>query len=795
MNTYSKIFIIVCASLISLACTNLEEPSYVDEEGVELTITAVREGADLGTRTIRESDGSVEWCPMDEISVFYNDGLSGGSKFTSQNTEQTAIAEFRGRLEGISAGGENFTNGKYLYGVYPYSTDTEFHDGVMTISLPAHQTAVEGTFANGLFPTIARAQGVNLAFYNICGGVKFTVSRDDITSVSLKGNNNERLAGKAKVAFNTSEIPYVLDEENDSKDEIIVYAPAGGTFEVGREYFIVVYPTTLNSGFTMNFRTSDMKIGTYVHNSAVEIERSIFGVLNQADAKVESWTNYIPIGGGDESGIYLGIVGFNKNLYPYPIRLINNESKDGFDSFIDDMTMSINTVLYYAVDETINTLQATQLPANLSTAAIVTFTDGLDEGSHGKNPTYKDDYKYLDALNNRIKNENVRGVPIIAYSIGLADPNWSSGQKRLFRDNLQQLASSDDNFAEVTSMEEVNAKFKEIAEQLSQSNFVQTINIKTQIKGDGQKIRYTFDNVANVTKSSLYVEGTFDFDTRSFKNVTYKGLTSTSGSEIKCVFEDDLLHFTFENVRTDNNVLISQQFIREWKYWAEDAEWTPNDESLNEESFDIETKRNSAVIMLVLDCSSSLGNTGFEQAKTNAKDFINTLYEAVCEDEGPAEENNAIYSTVPKDLTLAIWKEGTRYYLTKSEYDKANLSDAVIEGLTIVAGGESFILSLNDVQTNFIASVETAQKLYGDILPTVDQGKIISAKCLDINTALSNFVGTELRSSRYSGYYTSSTAKQGSYYTNCIYTYDADYYGELYDYVEMPYIRGVTNID
>ena len=144
---------------------------------------------------------------------------------------------------------------------------------------------------------------------------------------------------------------------------------------------------------------------------------------------------------------------------------------------------------------------------------------------------------------------------------------------------------------------------------------------------------------------------------------------------------------------------------------------------------------------------------------------------------------------------MAIWKECTRYYLTKSEYDKANLSDAVIEGLTIVAGGESFILSLNDVQTNSISSVETAPKLYGDILPTVDQGKIISAKCLDINTALSNLGGAELRSSRYSGYYTSSTAKQGSYYTNCIYTYDTYYYGELYDYVEYPYIRGVTNID
>ena len=586
MNTCSKIFIIVCASLISFACTNLEEPSYVDEEGVELTITAVREGADLGTRTIRESDGSVEWCPMDEISVFYNDGLSGGSKFTSQNTEQTAIAEFRGRLEGISAGGENFTNGKYLYGVYPYSTDTEFHDGVMTISLPAYQTAEEGTFANGLFPTIARAQGVNLAFYNICGGVKFTVSRDDITSVSLKGNNNERLAGKAKVAFNTSEIPYVMDEEVESKDEIIVYAPAGGTFEVGKEYFIVAYPTTLNSGFTMNYRTSDMKKGTYVHNSAVEIERSMFGILNQADAKAESWTNITSNGGGNDNGIYLGIMGFNQQLYSYPISKLTTENKAGFDSFIDDLAMKNGTLLYYSVDQTINTMQSVELPADLSTAAIVTFTDGLDQGSIMMNVAYQDNTEYLNAVNSRIKNETIGGQPITAYSIGIRGQDVAD--VTTFRNNLTKLASASENATEVTSMAEVNAKFREIAEQLSQSNFVQTINLKMPGVSNGTVIRFTFDNVSSATKSALYIEGIFNLASRSLENVKYVGLSSSSGTEIKGVVDGIFVTFTFEKVHTDNNKLIENQFTSEWMYIPSNNIWQINSEfDKNESKFPV----------------------------------------------------------------------------------------------------------------------------------------------------------------------------------------------------------------
>ena len=790
-----KYLVIVCASIVSFACTNHDDFSVVTPEGAEITITASREGFEPNTRTIRESDGSVEWCPLDEISVFYSNGTSGGSKFTSQNTEQTAIAEFRGRLEGISAGGEDFTNGKYLYGVYPYSLDTKFNDGIVTISLPSHQSAADGTFANGLFPTIARAQGVNLAFYNICGGIKFTVSRNDITSVSFKGNNGERIAGTANVTFNSSEIPIVLDEEIESKNEIIVYAPAGGTFEVGKEYFIVAYPTNLSSGFTMTFRTSDMKEGVYTHNNAVEIERSIFGVLKQKDKDITSWTDITTNGGGTSSGIYLGIMGFNQQLYSYPIGELTTESKTGFESFIDDLGMKNGTLLYYSVDQAINSMQMVQLPADISTAAIVTFTDGLDQGSVMMNSSYLDNTEYLNALNNRIMNENISGIPITAYSIGIRGQDVAD--VTTFGNNLTKLASSSENATEVTSMAEVNARFKEIAEQLSQSNYVQTINLKMPGVSNGTVVRFTFDNVNSATKSTLYIEGTFNLTTRSLENVKYVGLSSTSGTTIKGVVDGIFVTFTFEKVHTDDNKLIENQFASEWTYIASNNIWQINSEFDKNENSDIVTEHSSAAIMLVLDCSSSLADD-FVKAQTNAKDFINTLYEAVGGDNGSGDgedDDSAIYSTTPKDLTLAIWKNGTRYYLTKEDYSKANLSDAIIEGVAVVGGGESFILSLNDAQFDDLCSVETATKLYGDIMPTAEQGKIISAKCTDINYAISSFGGTKLTSSSGCGYYTSSTTKNSNEkFTNCIYLYYSSDYGSL-GTCYYPYIRGVRSTD
>ena len=733
MNTCIKSLIIACATIMCFACTGFEEElDNIGANGVDVTITAMRESFNPNTKTIRESDGSVEWCPKDEISVFYGDGTNGGSKFTSQNTEQVAIAEFKGRLEGISAGGENFTQGKYLYGVYPYSINTEFNNGTVTMNLPSYQTATEGTFSNGLFPTIARAQSFNLAFYNICGGIKFTVSRKDITSVTIKGNNGERLGGTAKIVFDEYEKPAVLDEEVESKNEITVYAPAGGTFEAGKEYYIVTYPATLKSGFTITFRTSDMKEGFYVDNNKREIKRSVFSVLNQID---------------------------------------NNVSKIGFDSFINDLNTKNGTLLYYSVDKTITTMQSVPLPADLSTVAIVTFTDGLDQGSIMMNESYSSNAEYLNALNHRIMNEPVNGQSITAYSIGLRGQDVADIS--MFQDNLKKLASKDEYATEVTSMAEVNEKFKEIAEKLSTSNYVQTITLKMPGLPNGTLVRFTFDNIKSAEKSELYIEGTFNLSTRSLENVKYEGLESTSGTEIKGIIDGIFVSFTFEGVHTENNKLIDNQFIDEWTYITSNNVWQINSEFDKTENSDIVTERSSAAIMLVLDCSSSLGSD-FPKAQTNAKDFINTLYGAVGGNSG-SEENpdNSIYSTTPKDLTLAIWKDGTRYYLSKEEYDKANLSDAVIEGVTVVSGEESFIISLDDVQTDNISSVETAMDLYGDILPTADQGIIISAKWSQTDEY----------------YYTASTTKSSSsYYTSCI----SGSGGVLYEQKRTyPYVRGV----
>lgn len=457
-----------------------------------------------------------------------------------------------------------------------------------------------------------------------------------------------------------------------------------------------------------------------------------------------------------KSGVYIGVMSFNKQLYTKPISILNTDSKNAFDSFIDGMEMKNGTLLCYSVDNAIDSLGSVVLPDNVSKVAIVTFTDGLDQGSIDMieavtGQYYDSDDEYLAVIKHKIKTYSLAGVPITAYSVGVRGSDVKDLSK--FQSTLKQLASSDEYAIEVQNMSEVNAKFKEIASQLNRSVNYQTVPIIMPGLSNGARVRFTFDNVADATKSTLYVEGTYNRRDRTLTDVEYHGMTSTSGSVVAGeITEVIFTKFTFENILTNDNSFINKAFINEW-YMTPDGLWQQNSEFDPDQQPDIELEQSSIVIMLVLDCSSSLGDD-FGTAKDNAKDFISTMYSATVSEEtigSNLNDNFSIYSKTPLHLSLAVSIDSVRYYLTQEQYAKANLSRATKEGVTVVYGGESFIIALeNEPITNI--SYSYAKTYYSQNLPTKAQGEVMSPCWSYIQSALTTFGGTSLSSSFWSGY-------------------------------------------
>lgn len=335
---------------------------------------------------------------------------------------------------------------------------------------------------------------------------------------------------------------------------------------------------------------------------------------------------------GLKSGVYLGIKGFNQKVYNSPIQYLDATSFKGFNTFIDGLSTANGTILYYSVDQALNALKSVTLPSDLSTVAIVTFTDGLDQGSLAMTNKYNDRLAYLNAVHNRLETEKVGGRNIVAYSIGLRGNDVSDNA--MFTDNLKKLAYPSSNAKEVTNISQVNAEFEKIAKTLSESNYFQKLTLKCPVVSNGATIRFTLDNVTspgNVTKSNIYIEGTYNLKDKCLEDIVYHGMKCPSGTKVKGVQNGIFVSFTFDNIKTDNNYMIKPENIREWEQVSSDK-WQINSEFDTENGAEVKVTRSSAAIMLVLDCSSSLGSQ-FKTVQTSAKNFINILYKAVSEED------------------------------------------------------------------------------------------------------------------------------------------------------------------
>lgn len=658
-----KFFLGLLISLLLASCSESDEGenSMVEQgENLLLTIEASQEWYASNTRTIRQENGDVYWGPNDEVSLFFSSGgyvsgKNGGYKFTSQNTETAAIAEFTGVINGIIGGGGNLLEDGYFWAVYPYSKENLCEDGVIKTSLPNRQQAVEGTFADELFITVAHAQDVKLAFKNVCGGVKFCVSQSGIKSVVFRGNNDEKLAGKIHVAFDEEDKPKVTNVIN-GQTEVTLVAPNGREFEVGKFYYLVTLPTILQNGFTMTFNKSNGTYGSYIRTSSIEIKRSTFGKVENLDEDL-TFVKDESASGGSENGFYLGIIGFNNDLYPYSIRHLTEESAVEYHSFIDGLSTRNGTLLYYAVDSAVDALQASVFPSNLYDVAVVTFTDGLDRGSldrceEDKNVVYLTNTDYLEALSSRLIGEKVSNQKINAYSIGVRGDDVTNYTS--FQNNLKKLATSSDKVFEVSNMSEVNDKFMEIADLLGETKYVQKFMLEIAGPSHGVVCRFTFDNITSATSSRVYIQGTFNRVNKSLENLVFTGMTSTSGSAVTGIKNDSgFYEYTFEGIQSLDGELISVDNVQHW--YKEDDVWQKDSEFVFDPGdVGIEKIKRSAAILLNLDCSSSLGDD-FATLQTCAKSFIDKLVEnAVDPNEVASISLNKSSVTLPAGSNLTL---------------------------------------------------------------------------------------------------------------------------------------------
>lgn len=281
---------IIAAAVCLAALASCQKQEIVESPSLAKVDVELTASSDLNsTKTVMTEYNNHWWSVSDKISLFYKvDGTSTvrHSVFTSKNLIPSATARFAGTLS-LPAEDTDLKTVSAI-AVYPTAAEGASSDGTsVTVTVPAVQTAVEGTFMEGAYPVVAQTSDLTaaLSFKAVCGGVKVSFQTPGITSFTFDGKDS-KIAGTASVTFDTDGNPVATTDES-AVSEITVNAPAGG-FEVGKWYYMTALPATLAGGYTITLSNGK----SFGSTSSIAIKRSVFGVL---DAKDVETITYAPL--------------------------------------------------------------------------------------------------------------------------------------------------------------------------------------------------------------------------------------------------------------------------------------------------------------------------------------------------------------------------------------------------------------------------------------------------------------------------------------------------------------------
>lgn len=271
------LFLLTAMLLFVASCVKETAPEQL-QSAVEFSVSIEKEAK------THISGNDIVWDASDEVAVFNGSTLKlryGIKSISSSGT--SAMLECRNPQSGS---GSPLTSN---YAYYPYlnvSSVEKSGSGVsFLVTIPSAQTYTPGSYDKQSFPMCAATIDKDhraFGFFNICGIFKMQLKGENVTikSIKFKGNNNEILAGNARVSCAHGQIP-ALSFISDTQEEITLDCGSGISLNPNTvsEFFISLPPVKLDKGISLTFIT-DSKTVTKTINKALEIKRATVAVMS-----------------------------------------------------------------------------------------------------------------------------------------------------------------------------------------------------------------------------------------------------------------------------------------------------------------------------------------------------------------------------------------------------------------------------------------------------------------------------------------------------------------------------------
>lgn len=244
------------------------------------------------SRTYVEEGNLLRWTEGDQISLFDGNTLNRQYKFDGKTGANAGTFSLVEKPYGT---GNSLNTANYA--VYPYASNISITEsGVITATLPAEQNYSVNSFGLGDNTMVAVTEGKEdtfLKFKNVGGYLKLQLYGDDVTvkSITLTGNNNEKLAGTATITSSYGDDPIVSMSADATKTIMLDCGEGvklGTTTETATAFWLVLPETTFDRGFTVVVTDVNGAKFTKSTSKNIFIERNYIMSMTAFEVEVES---------------------------------------------------------------------------------------------------------------------------------------------------------------------------------------------------------------------------------------------------------------------------------------------------------------------------------------------------------------------------------------------------------------------------------------------------------------------------------------------------------------------------
>ena len=259
-------------SLLAVSCSVNDMDSK--NENRESFYATIEQPSDKDTKVYVNQNLRVLWNEGEHISIFNKKDSNDEYYFTGQT------GDAGGSFELVKDFSEEGVAIDKVYAVYPYSRATSIDiKGTLSVEFPSEQHYRENSFGPGDNLMVSVSKDKDLQFKNVGGYLRISLYGEgaSVTSITLKGNNGEKLAGKAAITMPLDGIPS-MELADDATDVITLTCDSpvelASSAEESSCFWFVVPPVSFDQGFTISVKDGSGKYFEKKTTKPISIERN-----------------------------------------------------------------------------------------------------------------------------------------------------------------------------------------------------------------------------------------------------------------------------------------------------------------------------------------------------------------------------------------------------------------------------------------------------------------------------------------------------------------------------------------